>query len=71
MKSAKLQQQNKQEENAISDNLKAAWDRIRKMKGQYKTENKPVSTAGYESNKKLAEAIRPCYLRSDIHAFTD
>ena len=41
------------------------------MKGQYKTENKPVSTARYESNKELAEALNTFYLQFEIHDSAD
>ena len=47
------------------------WHGRRKITGHNNTKNKPVSNAGYDSNKDLAEALNSFYLRFDTRDFTE
>ena len=57
IKRAKLQYKNKIEERLGSNNLKAAWDGVKRMTGLHKTQNKPVHIPMYKSDSDLSEAL--------------
>lgn len=44
---------------------------MRKMTGRLKSENKPVSIVGHDSNKDQAVALNTFYLRFDTNDFAD
>ena len=54
---AKFQYKNKIEERLGSNNLKAAWDGVKRMTGLNKTQNKPVHIPMYKSDSDLSEAL--------------
>ena len=71
IKRAKLQYKNKIEERLGSNNLKAAWDGVKRMTGLHKTQNKPFHIPMYKSDSDLSEALNTFFSRFDIHDFSD
>ena len=69
IKRAKLQYKNKIEERLGSNNLKAAWDGVKRMTGLHKTQNKPVHIPMYKSDSDLSEALNTFFSRFDIISF--
>ena len=72
IKRAKLQCNNKIEERLGSNNLKAAWDGVKRMTGLHKTKNKPVHIPMWVMVIYLKHVIFFLFFFCfDIHDFSD
>ena len=65
IKKAKLQYKNKIEERLGSNNLKAAWDGVKRMVGLQKANKKPVNLPMHKNDNELSEALNTFFSRFD------
>lgn len=70
IKRARLQHKNKIEERLGSNNLKAAWDGVKRPTGLHITQNKPIYIPTYESDSDLSE-LNTFYSCFDFYDFSD
>ena len=69
IKKAKLQYKNKIEERLGSNNLKAAWDGVKRMIGLQKAHKKPVHLPMHKNYNELSEALNTFFHVSIVMTF--